>query len=523
MNTYARKIIVALMCIFILSLTTIASASPFSDVPQGHWAYDAVSQLASNGVLDLSGHKFDGTKTVTRFEFASLLSKTAEKTISEQQLTEKDKELLQRLYAEFHTELQAIGMKIENIDRRLAKMENNIGGWNISGVYFMDLQFTGGEGRYFSQFGQRYDINHNRLRLYLDKRINETSSFHAEARWGAEGANYNQDFGYGDLRSPTWVEFYADTMLPGDISLRAGRFTTDYEDEYGFYADFDSTFADYRLDGFRAGKDFGKFRAEATLGRNAYFEGYDWDQADYTHFHTIFNLKYEPNERFFAGGSLYWYKAGEMSESAVSEYGDDWDVTTWWLYGKYTLFDNVDLKAKFYKQELGSSLTSGFNANPMAYNIILDIGQDALKFSSLWIEFSRQDNNFCAPEHDYYTIFGGCSDRYSLGGADTGYDWAGANLTANNGTSSFFFVRAEQEWTDKFSTFERFVYADLDTPGYSNGRELCAGVIYKLNEAVAFQLLYSNVDHGENYNPDPEIELRNGSNHVVQFRTKVSF
>ena len=32
--------------------TTFAAANPFSDVPADHWAYDAVSQLAADGVIN---------------------------------------------------------------------------------------------------------------------------------------------------------------------------------------------------------------------------------------------------------------------------------------------------------------------------------------------------------------------------------------------------------------------------------------------------------------------------------------
>ena len=31
--------------------TTFAAANPFSDVPADHWAYDAVSHLAADGVI----------------------------------------------------------------------------------------------------------------------------------------------------------------------------------------------------------------------------------------------------------------------------------------------------------------------------------------------------------------------------------------------------------------------------------------------------------------------------------------
>ena len=32
--------------------TTFAAANPFSDVPADHWAYDAVAELADEGVIE---------------------------------------------------------------------------------------------------------------------------------------------------------------------------------------------------------------------------------------------------------------------------------------------------------------------------------------------------------------------------------------------------------------------------------------------------------------------------------------
>ena len=47
--------------------TTFAAANPFSDVPAGHWAYDAVSQLAQDGIIDGYGDQtFQGDKNITR-------------------------------------------------------------------------------------------------------------------------------------------------------------------------------------------------------------------------------------------------------------------------------------------------------------------------------------------------------------------------------------------------------------------------------------------------------------------------
>ena len=60
--------------------TTFAATNPFTDVPQGHWAYDAVAQLAQDGVIDGYGDStFQGDKNITRYEMAQMVAKAMAK------------------------------------------------------------------------------------------------------------------------------------------------------------------------------------------------------------------------------------------------------------------------------------------------------------------------------------------------------------------------------------------------------------------------------------------------------------
>ena len=49
-----KTLVSALAAAFVIGAagTTFAAANPFSDVPRDHWAYDAVTQLASDGVIE---------------------------------------------------------------------------------------------------------------------------------------------------------------------------------------------------------------------------------------------------------------------------------------------------------------------------------------------------------------------------------------------------------------------------------------------------------------------------------------
>ena len=45
--------------------TTFAAANPFSDVPADHWAYDSVSKLAAEGVINgYTDGSFEGNSTM---------------------------------------------------------------------------------------------------------------------------------------------------------------------------------------------------------------------------------------------------------------------------------------------------------------------------------------------------------------------------------------------------------------------------------------------------------------------------
>lgn len=54
-----------------------SAPNPFSDVPAGHWAKNAVTVLASKGIIEGYGDAtFRGDRNITRYEAAMMISKT---------------------------------------------------------------------------------------------------------------------------------------------------------------------------------------------------------------------------------------------------------------------------------------------------------------------------------------------------------------------------------------------------------------------------------------------------------------
>lgn len=83
------------------------AANPFSDVPQGHWAYDSVAQLVAEGVIEgYPEGNFDGNKLMTRYEMAQIVAKAMAQGAD-----------VDKLAAEFADELDTLGVRVAKLEK----------------------------------------------------------------------------------------------------------------------------------------------------------------------------------------------------------------------------------------------------------------------------------------------------------------------------------------------------------------------------------------------------------------------
>ena len=86
----------------------VYAANPFSDVPAGHWAYDAVNKLAAEGVVEgYPGGTYGGDRLMTRYEMAQITAKAMAKGAN-----------ADRLAAEFAGELDSLGVRVANLEKK---------------------------------------------------------------------------------------------------------------------------------------------------------------------------------------------------------------------------------------------------------------------------------------------------------------------------------------------------------------------------------------------------------------------
>ncbi|MBD3878500.1 MAG: S-layer homology domain-containing protein [Quinella sp. 1Q5] len=115
-----KTVVAALAATFVMGVgaTTSAAANPFSDVPQGHWAYNSVSKLAAEGVIEGYGDgTYRGDRNITRYEMAQMIAKAMAKNP-----TGANKAELDRLAAEFRDELDALGVRVAELEKYADKV-----------------------------------------------------------------------------------------------------------------------------------------------------------------------------------------------------------------------------------------------------------------------------------------------------------------------------------------------------------------------------------------------------------------
>jgi BMFP domain-containing protein YqiC len=115
------------------ALDQVTNVSQLSDVSPGDWAYEALRNLVERYgcIAGYPDGTFRGNRAMTRYEFAAGLNaclQQVERLITSTTanfVTRQDLETLQRLVDEFRSELTALGTRIDNLEGRVAFLEDH--------------------------------------------------------------------------------------------------------------------------------------------------------------------------------------------------------------------------------------------------------------------------------------------------------------------------------------------------------------------------------------------------------------
>jgi hypothetical protein len=103
-----------------------ALATPFSDVPANHWAYQAIQSLAADGLVEgYPDGKFKGDRPLSRYEMAVLVARVIAKVQANGAgyASKADLDKLQKLIDALKDELDSLGVRVTNVEDALAALD----------------------------------------------------------------------------------------------------------------------------------------------------------------------------------------------------------------------------------------------------------------------------------------------------------------------------------------------------------------------------------------------------------------
>ena len=138
------------------------AANPFSDVSPDDWAYQAVSDLSDQGVVEgYPDGTFKGERNMTRYELAQVIARLMAR---EDQLNAEQKATLDKLAGEYADELANLGVRVSNLEKKVG---------NIS--WFGDARMRWKEKGYNTDGSRRADGWDGRMRINAKAQVNDST------------------------------------------------------------------------------------------------------------------------------------------------------------------------------------------------------------------------------------------------------------------------------------------------------------------------------------------------------------
>ncbi len=192
------KKILALAAVAALSAGVSAyAANPFSDVSTSDWAYQAVSDLSDQGIVEgYPDGTFKGERNITRYELAQIIARLMAK---EDQLNAEQQATINKLASEYADELANLGVRVSNLEKK------------VGNIYWS------GDARMRYQDKSVGDDGYNgRFRVNVKGQVNEAT--YVQGRFVS-----NLDFKGDETATTAMDQIYVNHNLSKNVAVRLGR------------------------------------------------------------------------------------------------------------------------------------------------------------------------------------------------------------------------------------------------------------------------------------------------------------
>ena len=317
-----KKSLVLAMAMALGVTASAYAANPFSDVPAGHWAYDAVNKLAAEGVVDgYPDGTYGGDKLMTRYEMAQIVAKAMAKGAN-----------VDKLAAEFADELDSLGVRVANLEK---KADN--------------VKITGEIRYHYADTDDSFNGNENKLRsrIWVNGQVNED--------WSYTGMFENQqnfDNATGD-EDVKLQRAYVNGKL-GGVKVQAGRYNLKLADGNVYDTRFDGVQASYGKD-VKLTAGYGKATPSSVVDVTTRNDGYISREADEAWYAEltgkVSKLGLMAGYYAFDNVTDYYAATKDQYGNTVEHPRGEEDMAIWAVGANYAFDKNVKLGATYFLGE----------------------------------------------------------------------------------------------------------------------------------------------------------------------------
>ena len=224
------------------------AANPFSDVSTDDWAYQAVSDLSDQGVVEgYPDGTFKGERNITRYELAQIIARLMAK---EDQLNAEQRATLDKLAGEYADELANLGVRVSNLEKKVG-----------------NLYWSGDARMRYTDFSaKKADRWDGRMRINVKGQVNDSTYVQ-----GQFVNNFN--FKDSETSDTSMAQIYANHNFGKDFSVRLGRQPISFGDQGGWLYNalegYDGIQAAYNHDKLSLTTGFGQFNSGDYKGAAA--------------------------------------------------------------------------------------------------------------------------------------------------------------------------------------------------------------------------------------------------------------
>ena len=247
------KKILALAAVAALTAGVSAyAANPFSDVTADDWAYQAVSDLSAQGVVEgYPDGTFKGERNMTRYELAQIVARLMAK---EDQLNAEQQATLDKLAGEYADELANLGVRVSNLEKKVGNIS-----WNGDAR----MRYT----NFSADKADKYD---GRIRLNVKGQVNDATYVQGQFVTNMYFKDAKDDDG-----DTSMSQIYVNHNFGKNVAVRLGRQPIAFGDQGGWLYNalngYDGAQVSYNNAKLALTTGFGQLNAGNVKDKDFYF------------------------------------------------------------------------------------------------------------------------------------------------------------------------------------------------------------------------------------------------------------